>query len=74
MDPLALPDLIPTRNGPGRRRGRDAAIRLIQGNALTGQYHGPSRLPPPISPDWVIYLAISRTACVESLHPGNGLA
>jgi len=34
--------LAQTRNGPGERRGRDAAIRLTEGNAQPGRYHGRS--------------------------------
>jgi hypothetical protein len=63
-----------TRNGPGGRRGRDAAIRLLQGNARAGQYHGPPALLPAISPEWVISLAIDRSSLNELLRPGERLS
>ena len=61
-------------NGPGVRRGRDAAIRLLQGNARVGRYHGPPALLPAFSPEWVISLAIHRSIFNQLLHPGEGLA
>ena len=62
------------RNGPGVRRGRDAAIRLLQGNARAGRYYGPPALLPAFSPEWVISLAIHRSIFNQLLHPGEGLA
>jgi hypothetical protein len=60
-----------TRNGPGVRRGRNAAIRLLQGNALAEAYCGPMVLQVANSSERVM-VAIDRSPFEGSLHPGEG--